>query len=141
MADLTHTRVMPLPERRKPPSLAILVEVFLRQGVPCAGCGETLALGAFDMDHIQPLDALGKQTPDNWQALCTTCHAEKTRVDLARARKGARLRGEAGQLKLRRELGPALVSRNDLKGRATRPIPARGFDTSRPSVRRPEQRR
>jgi hypothetical protein len=129
---MTLAREMPMPEKRKRASLSTLVAAFLRQGVACAGCGETLDPDAFDMDHIQPLDALGKQTPDNWQALCLACHADKTAADLARSRKGARIRGEAGQLKRRRELGPALVSRNDLKGRTSRPLPSRKFSTWRP---------
>lgn len=125
-------REMPLPERRKRANLSTLTAVFLRQGVPCACCGEPLSPGDFHMDHIHPLDALGGQGEDNWQALCSACHADKTRGDLARSRKGARIRGEAGQLKRRRELGPALVSRNDLKGRTSRPIPSRKFSTWRP---------
>lgn len=136
MKTVMTARVMPTPEKRKRPSLSTLVVVFLRQGVPCARCGAALEPGAFDMDHIQPLDALGKQTADNWQALCLPCHRDKTASDLARARKGARLRGEAGQLKRRRELGPALASRNDLKGRKSRPIPSRKFSTWRPKRRR-----
>lgn len=117
-------REMPQPEARKAPTLALKVAVFLRQGVPCATCPARLDADAFEMDHIHPLDALGPQTPDNWQALCLDCHARKTRIDLARARKGARLRGETGQLKRRLDNGPTFTSRNDLAER-----PSRGFET------------
>lgn len=120
---MTLARPMPKPEKRKAASLAIMVEVFLRQGVPCAKCPAILKLEGFEMDHIQPLDALGRQTPDNWQALCPACHLVKTRIDNARAKKGARVRGETGQLKRRREAGPTFTSRNDLALR-----PSRGFD-------------
>jgi 5-methylcytosine-specific restriction endonuclease McrA len=82
--------------------------VATRQEWLCNVCKVDLCGIAFDIDHVQRLDALGKHEPSNWQALCKTCHAEKTRVDNREAKKGRRIRG-------------------DNKPRVTKAIPSRGF--------------
>ena len=35
----------------------------------------------FDVDHIIPIANGGKNTVDNLQAICKTCHSEKTKVE------------------------------------------------------------
>jgi len=88
---------LPKPIKRRsftPRQRAMVAEA---QAYGCANCGCSLTVNAFQIDHIQRLDALGKHEPSNWQALCVPCHAEKTRVDNREAKKGARLRLEKGQ--------------------------------------------
>jgi 5-methylcytosine-specific restriction endonuclease McrA len=48
----------------------------------CNGpCGQLLP-ASFQIDHILPLHQGGDNTRENLQALCATCHAEKSYVDL-----------------------------------------------------------
>jgi 5-methylcytosine-specific restriction endonuclease McrA len=77
--------------------------VFIKYEARCAKCREKVALGNYQIDHIQRLDALGKHELDNWQLLCVPCHKPKTKVDNAEAKKGARIRGERGSQRARRE--------------------------------------
>jgi uncharacterized protein (TIGR02646 family) len=103
MADL------PQPERRRSFTARQREAIAERQAYGCANCGCSLVTNRFQIDHIQRLDALGKHEPDNWQALCVPCHAEKTRTDNREAKKGRRIRGEN-------------------KPRIKKAIPSRGFN-------------
>ena len=99
---------LPKPERRRSFTPKQRNMIATRQEWLCNVCKVDLCGIAFDIDHVQRLDALGKHEPSNWQALCKPCHAEKTRVDNREAKKGRRIRG-------------------DNKPRVTKPIPSRPF--------------
>lgn len=53
--------------------------VAYRQGYKCNKCGELLHPDALDIDHVQELRAGGLDELANLCALCTNCHAKKTR--------------------------------------------------------------
>lgn len=57
----------------------------------CAGCDEPLA-DKWHVDHRLPIALNGTHAPDNWQPLCESCHALKTREDVARIAKAKRQR-------------------------------------------------
>jgi len=61
-------------------------------------------LSEFHADHILPVELGGETSLMNLQLLCVPCHAEKSRADLKRIRKAARLRrrAEGNQPKKRR---------------------------------------
>lgn len=117
MADL------PKPERRRSFTARQRKAVAERQAYGCANCGCSLVTNRFQIDHIQRLDALGKHEPDNWQALCVPCHAEKTRTDNCEAKKGARVRGEKGQRARRERRGGSMI-------KTAGKIKSRGFSTT-----------
>jgi hypothetical protein len=48
---------------------------------------------AVELDHIQPLEHGGRDTPDNIQGLCRECHLDKTARDRGYRRKGADVSG------------------------------------------------
>ena len=102
---------LPQPERRRSFTAKQRNMIATRQAWLCNVCKKMMSNHAFDIDHIQRLDALGKHEPDNWQALCKPCHAEKTRTDNREAKKGRRIRG-------------------DNKPRVKKAIPSRGFSTT-----------
>jgi len=102
---------LPKPIKRRSFTARQRAMVAEAQAYGCANCGCSLTINAFQIDHIQRLDALGKHEPSNWQALCVPCHAEKTRVDNREAKKGARLRLEKGQQARRAANGPQIKSR------------------------------
>ena len=54
-------------------------EVAYRQGYKCASCAELLHPKAMDIDHVQALHLGGEDIIANLQALCSNCHARKTR--------------------------------------------------------------
>jgi len=62
--------------------------IHKRDKYTCVSCGYHDRFGHFDVDHIKPLfEANGD--PSYWQAdnlrlLCSDCHKEKTREDMAR---------------------------------------------------------
>ena len=99
---------LPLPERRRNFTPKQRNMVATRQNWLCNICKCDLVGIAFDIDHVQRIDALGKHEPSNWQAVCKPCHSEKTRIDNREAKKGRRIRG-------------------DNKPRVSKPIPSRGF--------------
>lgn len=51
-----------------------------RQSYVCATCNMLLHPKGFDIDHVVELRDGGKDELDNLQALCSTCHAKKTRT-------------------------------------------------------------
>ena len=53
--------------------------VAFSQGYKCKGCAELLHPDAMDIDHIQELREGGLDRLENLCALCTNCHAKKTR--------------------------------------------------------------
>ena len=53
--------------------------VALRQGYKCAHCKELLHPDSFDCDHVQELRDGGEDVMANLSALCSNCHAKKTR--------------------------------------------------------------
>ena len=61
--------------------------VAYRQKYQCAHCNELLAPDAMDVDHVQELRDGGEDEMANLQALCTNCHAKKTRSHGRRKRK------------------------------------------------------
>lgn len=125
---------LPQPEKRRSFTPKQRAEIVWSQGYKCAHCECSLITRPFQIDHIQRIDALGAHEPDNWQALCVPCHKTKTKVDNAEAKKGRRIRGEAGQAKRRRERGgssikaPAVSALSkDARGYVKRKIVSRGF--------------
>ena len=114
MADL------PLPIARRSFTPKQRAEIVWSQGYKCAHCECSLITRPFQIDHIQRLDALGKHEPDNWQALCVPCHAEKTRTDNREAKKGARVRGQTGQRARRERRGGSMI-------KSASKIQSRGF--------------
>ena len=100
---------LPRPEKRRSFTARQRETIAERQAYGCANCGCSLVTNRFQIDHIQRLDALGKHEPDNWQALCVPCHAEKTRTDNREAKKGARVRGQTGQRARRERRGGSSI--------------------------------
>jgi 5-methylcytosine-specific restriction endonuclease McrA len=100
---------LPVPERRRSFTAKQRNMIANRQEWRCNVCKCDLWKIAYEIDHIQRLDALGKHEPSNWQALCVPCHAIKTKVDNREAKKGRRIRG-------------------DNKPRVKKAIPSRGFN-------------
>ena len=58
-----------------------------RQEYRCAHCKELLHPDAYDCDHVAELQDGGMDEMANLQALCTNCHAKKTRSHGRRKRK------------------------------------------------------
>jgi hypothetical protein len=83
---------LPKPERRRSFTPKQRNMIATRQEWLCNVCKVDLCGIAFDIDHVQRLDALGKHEPENWQALCKPCHAIKTKTDNREAKKGRRIR-------------------------------------------------
>jgi len=54
------------------------MQIACRQQWDCAACNRRLHW-TFEIDHMTPLCNGGSNNPDNLQALCTECHATKTR--------------------------------------------------------------
>ncbi|MGE0829932.1 MAG: HNH endonuclease [Hyphomonadaceae bacterium] len=72
------------------------------QSYQCLGCNEDL--DDVEFDHVVPLGLGGGNDPDNWAALCVSCHASKTRTDLHIIAKAKRQRRyyETGRGRARR---------------------------------------
>ena len=56
------------------------IELAYRQRYCCNHC-RVLLPPDFQVDHIQPIENAGEDTPDNLQCLCVACHAHKTRLE------------------------------------------------------------
>ena len=54
-------------------------EVAYRQKYKCQVCQELLHPKAMDIDHVLALSKGGEDVIENLQALCTNCHAKKSR--------------------------------------------------------------
>ena len=61
--------------------------VAYRQKYQCAHCKELLHPDSLDIDHVEELQDGGEDVMKNLQALCTNCHAKKTRSHGRRKRK------------------------------------------------------
>lgn len=55
-------------------------EIAALQDWTCAGCQKRLP-AAFDIDHRIPFSVGGADDSSNYQALCPTCHAFKSRIE------------------------------------------------------------
>ena len=60
--------------RRKPPSTALSLRVFERDGYRCKQCGTNKHL---TVDHINPISRGGSDDFDNLQTLCRSCNSRK----------------------------------------------------------------
>lgn len=114
---------LPKPEKRRSFTAKQRAWIVWNQNYKCAHCECSLITRPFQVDHIHRLDALGTHEPSNWQALCKPCHADKTRVDNREAKKGRRIRGEAGQRARRDKRGGSM-----LKSRGFDRTKTKGFD-------------
>ena len=61
--------------------------IAYRQQYKCAHCKELLHPNAMDIDHVHELQDGGEDVMANLAALCTNCHAKKTRSHGRRKRK------------------------------------------------------
>jgi len=132
--DPTAPKELPKPAKRKGFSARDVASVFIKFEARCAKCAVKVQLGGYDIDHIVRIDAGGKHELGNWQLLCVPCHKPKTTTDNAQAKKGRRIRGEAGQVKRRRERGhssikapPVSALSKDARGYVKRKILSRGW--------------
>lgn len=55
--------------------------ILARDCYTCRSCGRTG--GELQVDHINPIFKGGTDEPANLQTLCVSCHAEKTKLELA----------------------------------------------------------
>lgn len=98
----------PAPERvcRARPSRRLMEAILATQGHRCLSCEARLKRVEFD--HVIPLGLGGTNHPENWAALCPTCHRRKTIADLKRIAKAKRQRRyhETGRSRARSEIGP-----------------------------------
>jgi MOSC domain-containing protein YiiM len=85
-------------------------EVCLRQNGKCGLCADRLRSGTIEYDHRIPLAAGGTNDLENFEALCTPCHRDKTKLDVRDIAKVRRLSGETGQQKRRSEKGSGLMN-------------------------------
>jgi 5-methylcytosine-specific restriction endonuclease McrA len=85
-------RSLPAPNRhcRARPSKRLKAWILEVQAYKCLSCDRRL--GDSHYDHIIPLGLGGANTPDNWAALCPTCHRRKTIDDVRRIAKAKRQR-------------------------------------------------
>lgn len=64
------------------------LEILDRDGWRCRACGKA---GKMEVDHITPLRRGGAELdPGNLQALCRSCHAEKSKREARRESAGQR---------------------------------------------------
>lgn len=68
---------------RKEFSKKVQRDAFVRANGHCEGCGAKLTVGKFQYDHINPDGLTGEPTLENCKVLCSPCHLEKTRKDVA----------------------------------------------------------
>lgn len=60
------------------------IEIAFRQNYACNTCGLFPIPPDFHVDHITALEDGGEDIADNLQALCVSCHSEKTRLNRLR---------------------------------------------------------
>ena len=68
-------------------SRSLRIEIAFRQRYACNKCGVFPIPPDFQVDHIMELQDGGRDVSENLQALCTACHAEKTRLNRLRKNK------------------------------------------------------
>lgn len=71
--------------------------IAFRQEYKCAGCGNLLYPLAFDIDHKTELRDGGADSLDNLQALCSNCHAAKTRSYSKNKQSGKKMKRKHGE--------------------------------------------
>lgn len=102
--------IIPEPDRStegRAVSRAMKDRVRQEQGGVCARSWcETPAL---DVDHIIPLWNYGTNVRANLVALCTTCHAQKTKAEAAMRAKAKAQAGETGQHARRQKRGGSSI--------------------------------
>ena len=86
----TPIRTKPRPPCRQRPSRWLKRQILEAQNYQCRSCRR--ALRDVEFDHVVPLGLQGLNHPDNWAALCPTCHKTKTARDLERMAKADRQR-------------------------------------------------
>lgn len=79
-------------KKRKSLTKADKDKILKRQKYKCAMCPKDLSKTVVHFDHKKPLALGGSDTLRNYQALCPTCHAEKTREDRSKIAKRKRKR-------------------------------------------------
>ena len=56
-------------------------KIWEKQHGKCAKCKKSLKPSSTHYDHIKPWEKGGKTVVENGQAICASCHSEKTRDD------------------------------------------------------------
>lgn len=97
----------PATEPRKFLSAKAKVALVQKQEGRCAICGEKPR--AFEYDHVVELWASGTNGPENWQALCRACHADKSAAEAKHRAKMHRCRGKTGQRARREKRGGSSI--------------------------------
>lgn len=107
-------------------------DAFVRAAGHCEGegCGAKLTLGKFAYDHVDPDGLTGEPTLENCQVLCTPCHLEKTRDDVAKIARAKR----------REDAHRGIRPPSKLQGAGFRPAPPQR-SASRPLSKPPVARR
>lgn len=106
--SLLPEREPAIPDDRKGFTPKQRADAFLRAGGKCEACGEKIFNGAFQVDHIQARDHLGKHEPANWRVLCIPCHKAKTAKDVGISAKINRIQEKHGLKERKRKPGPKL---------------------------------
>lgn len=90
-------------------SKAVRLAAWDRAGGRCEGCTRKLFVGDIFYDHVNPDGLTGQPTAANCQVLCRSCHAIKTRADVANIARAKRR--EAAHLGIRSTSRPMPGSR------------------------------
>lgn len=75
---------------RRRPSSRLRKLILDSQSGCCLSCEQPLV--EVEFDHVIPLGLGGDNGPDNWAAVCPSCHKRKTGADLKRIAKAKRQR-------------------------------------------------
>jgi hypothetical protein len=70
--------------KKKPKRLlsrSLRIEIAYRQRYACQACGLFPLPPTFEVDHIVELQDGGRDVAENLQALCVSCHRDKTRLN------------------------------------------------------------
>lgn len=112
MPSLVTPREPVVVEKRRYLTPKQKAQLCLDQSGKCALCADKLREGTIEYDHRIPLALGGSQEMDNWDALCTPCHKDKTKLDRWDIAKAERMGGGRGSQTARRERnGSRLQSR------------------------------
>ena len=103
-------------EKRRAPTKAEVIEVLLRQEGRCNHCKDKLKFGQIDWDHDKALAKGGKNSAENFQALCPPCHKVKTKNDIQAI------------AKTKRHQKKRQVERGERTARTKQKMQSRGFD-------------
>lgn len=91
---------------RRRPSRRLRQLIMESQSGCCLSCEAVLA--DVEFDHIIPLGLGGDNSPENWAAVCPSCHKIKTGADLKRMAKAKRQRRyhETGRSRAKTNFAP-----------------------------------